>query len=104
MQKLLKISMQGFNILKTAVKRILGRGQGSQFGEDKIVASLLPEKGTYLDIGAYHPHLYSNTYLLYKKGWSGTVVEPNPDMFVLWRVFRPKDTFVNCAVGSRGTA
>jgi len=92
------------NVIKTWLKLALNRGVGSQFGEDKIIVSLLPERGTYLDIGAYHPHLYSNTYKLYRKGWSGTAVEPNPDMAILWKLFRPRDTFLNCAVGKHGSA
>jgi FkbM family methyltransferase len=91
------------NVIKTWLKLALNRGVGSQFGEDKIIVSLLPERGTYLDIGAYHPHLYSNTYKLYKKGWSGTAVEPNPHMALLWKLFRPRDTFLNCAVGKPGS-
>lgn len=89
-------------ILKTLVKLILGRGIGSQFGEDKFLLTILPKKGTYVDIGCYHPHLYSNTYRLYKKGWKGVAVDPNPDMAPLWRVFRPRDRFINAAVGSGG--
>jgi FkbM family methyltransferase len=92
------------NVIKTWLKLALNRGVGSQFGEDKIIVSLLPERGTYLDVGAYHPHLYSNTYGLYRKGWSGTAVEPNPDMAVLWKLFRPRDAFLNVAVGNRGKA
>ena len=34
-------------------------------------------KGTYIDIGAYHPYRFSNTYLLHKKGWNGTNVDIN---------------------------
>lgn len=87
-------------ILKTLVKLILGRGIGSQFGEDKFLLTILPKKGIYVDIGCYHPHLYSNTYRLYKKGWEGVAVDPNPDMKALWRIFRPRDRFLNAAVGS----
>lgn len=88
------------SIIKTAVKLILNRGVGSQFGEDKILEKILPPHGFYVDIGAYHPHLYSNTYFLYKKGWHGIVVEPNKDMKVLFNFFRPRDTFVHAGVGS----
>jgi hypothetical protein len=56
------------NILKTFVKLILNRGVGSQFGEDKVLLTILPKKGRYVDVGAYHPHLYSNTYALYRGG------------------------------------
>lgn len=50
---------------------------GSQFEEDQIVASLLPENtGTYIDIGASHPMECSNTWSLYQKGWRGLLIEP----------------------------
>lgn len=88
-----------WRIIKTAVKLILGRGVGSQFAEDQVLATLLPAKGFYVDVGAFHPHLYSNTYFLYKKGWHGIVVEPNKDMKMLFRLFRPRDTFINAGIG-----
>ena len=91
-------------IIKTFIKLLLGRGIGSQFGEDEVLVSLLPAKGTYVDVGAYHPHLYSNTYRLYRKGWSGVAIDPNPDMRILWRLFRHRDPFINCAIGNKGTA
>jgi FkbM family methyltransferase len=87
-------------VVKTFLKLLLGRGVGSQFGEDKFLLTILPKKGIYVDIGCYHPHLYSNTYRLYKEGWSGIAVDPNPDMAILWKLFRPRDTFINAAVGS----
>jgi FkbM family methyltransferase len=90
------------NILKTFVKLILNRGVGSQFGEDKVLLTILPKKGRYVDVGAYHPHLYSNTYALYRGGWSGIAIEPNPKLGILWKIFRPRDKFVNAAIGSRG--
>jgi len=56
-------------------------------------------KGFYVDIGAYHPKLFSNTYLFYKKGWRGICVDPNPRMEELYRKARPRDVFVNVGVG-----
>lgn len=32
--------------------------------------------GTYLDIGAYDPEVFSNTRALYELGWKGVLVEP----------------------------
>jgi len=88
-------------MLRTLIKLILGYGSVrsfSQFGEDAVINRLLPSKGFYVDVGAYHPHLYSNTYLLYRKGWKGIAIEPNRFMKPLWTVFRPRDTFMNCGV------
>lgn len=33
-------------------------------------------RGTYLDIGAYDPEVFSNTRALYELGWKGVLVEP----------------------------
>lgn len=88
------------SIIKTAIKRILNRGVGSQFGEDAILEKILPAHGFYVDVGAYHPYLYSNTYGLYKKGWRGIAIDPNKDTKILFTIFRPKDTFVHAGIGS----
>jgi FkbM family methyltransferase len=78
----------------------------SQSGEDVILGALLPEKhGTYVDVGAAHPRLGSNTYFLCRRGWRGTLVEPNPDSAQALRKARPRDRVVQAAAGSRaGTA
>jgi len=51
----------------------------SQFGEDLVIKNFFEEfdsvEKKYLDIGCYHPKMISNTYLLYKSGWKGTVVD-----------------------------
>ena len=48
-------------------------------GEDIIVNLYFKDagisKGTYLDIGCYHPIFGSNTHLLHKTGWSGYGVD-----------------------------
>lgn len=86
----------------------LGLGYGvkhsySQFGEDSIVAALLrSRKGVYVDVGAFHPVQYSNTYALYRRGWHGLVIDPSPMSEILFRILRPRDTFVRCAVGPYG--
>jgi hypothetical protein len=51
----------------------------SQYGEDLIVSayfqSIGVEKGTYVDIGGYHPVGIFNTCLLHKSGWTGTAFD-----------------------------
>ena len=56
--------------------------------------------GTYVDIGCYHPVLYSNTYRLYRNGWKGIVIDPNRHLGRLFRIFRPRDLFIQTAIGS----
>lgn len=78
------------------------RGSFSQFGEDIILANalnIISEKNiTYLDIGANHPYFLSNTYYFYNKGFSGTLVEPDPYLCKKLNK-RKKDQILNCGVG-----
>lgn len=95
-----------YQILRSQLKLWFGRGvhrSYSQSGEDLLVAGLLSgvEKGVYVDVGAYHPIQYSNTYSLYKKGWSGFVIEPNEQFRSLYRFFRTRDHFLNVGVGEK---
>lgn len=56
------------------------------------------KEGTYVDIGAFHPFLASNSYLFYAAGWSGVCIDPNPVLEGPYRHFRPRDVFVSAAV------
>lgn len=78
----------------------------SQSGEDVILGQLLPEPdGTYVDVGAAHPRLGSNTYFLYRRGWRGTLIEPNPASANRLRKARPGDRVIQAAAGAEeGTA
>jgi FkbM family methyltransferase len=75
----------------------------SQFGEDLIVTYLFNILGirqpTYLDIGANHPRLTSNTYYFYDRGASGVLVEPNPRLCKMLRSARPRDVVLEVGVG-----
>lgn len=75
----------------------------AQQGEDLILRNVLSslgiDKPSYLDVGAYHPVVSSNTYLLYAIGGRGVLVEPNPFMAELSRRLRPEDTMLNVGVG-----
>ncbi len=90
-------------MIKTFLKLLLGRGSFrsySQSGEDGILRSLFRNRvGFYVDVGAYHPHLYSNTYALYRAGWHGLAIDPNPEMTTLFKIFRPRDKFVCAGIG-----
>lgn len=90
------------------LKALIGRGvrkSYGQFGEDAIIQALVKgvRKGSYVDVGCYHPVLYSNTYGLYRKGWKGIAIDPNADMGRLYSLMRPRDEFVNCGIGERGS-
>ena len=64
----------------------------SQLGEDIIINKYFKNfVGRYVDIGCYHPIKYSNTALLYKKGWSGINVDLNQTSIDLFNFSRLRD-------------
>ncbi len=61
----------------------------------------LIQNGNFLDIGAHDGESLSNTRALALSGWSGTLVEPNPNLFL--RLIErygqdPKITLINAAM------
>lgn len=74
----------------------------SQEGEDLILLSFLntelTKKGFYIDIGAHHPFRFSNTALLYKKGWKGINIEPTPSLMSAFRRHRKRDKNLNFGI------
>jgi FkbM family methyltransferase len=72
----------------------------SQCGEDLFFQAYFGDhKGTYIEIGGNHPLRNSNTYLLYRMGWSGVVVEPIQRLHLKHKQFRPRDIQVMAAGG-----
>lgn len=57
-------------------------------------------QGFYVDVGAYHPAVDSNTYAMYLRGWRGVAIEPAPAMASLWAELRPSDALVQAAAGA----
>lgn len=74
----------------------------SQYGEQGMLSThLLPGQDTaaqmYLELGCNKPLRFSNTYVLYKQGWSGWCVDAG-DFAPLWQFFRPRDRYIQRAV------
>ena len=67
----------------------------SQFNEDKYLWKKLSaydlKKGIYLDVGANHPTDISNSYLFYRNNLNGIIIEPNCELVLLHKLFRPRD-------------
>ncbi len=65
-----------------------------QYGEDALFFTVMKpgKRGFYVDVGAYDPREGSNTYKLYKRGWRGLTIEPNPAAEPTFKLFRPRDT------------
>ncbi|HST51251.1 MAG TPA: FkbM family methyltransferase [Pyrinomonadaceae bacterium] len=69
-------------------------------GEDMILRHVIGSdkmEGFYVDVGAYHPVLSSNTYFFYLNGWRGINVEARPGSRALFDRVRPRD--INLEVG-----
>lgn len=74
----------------------------SQDNEDLILRQILSdvERGTYIDIGANSPDVFSVTKWFYENGWSGINVEPLPDMFNELKMKRERDINLNIGIGN----
>lgn len=91
-----------FNIIKSWKRFYI---DFSQFGEEKVIFNILQRISdkkkidpTYVDIGAYNPIEFSNTYKLYQKKWRGVVIDPNKNKIKNWNKIRPNDFVINSAV------
>ena len=91
-----------FQSARDLVSRFSNRDSYAQDGEDRFLVNTVfagRAAGMYLDIGASHPSRISNTWLLYKLGWSGVTVEPIERLSKLHRAWRPRDTQVQALIG-----
>lgn len=71
----------------------------SQFGEDlRLLAKLNLSSGFFLEIGACDGLIYSNTYLFEQLGWSGILVEADPDLARKCSQNRPRSRVENVAL------
>jgi len=75
----------------------------SQDGEDMVLRKIFKNQkmGFYVDIGAHHPKRFSNTHLLYKKGWKGINVDATPGSMKLFNQLRPRDVNLELGVGTK---
>lgn len=75
----------------------------SQHGEDAYLQALIGDrkKGTYVDVGGFHPRKYSNTRLLHEQGWTGVNIDMFESKIALFQFDRPNDINVCCAVSDK---
>lgn len=99
MKRLKKILRE--TMAKIKYKLLNLQGYYGQYGEDRAIGALMPEISFYVDVGAYEPKLFSNTYRFYKKGGSGILIEPNPDKIRALKQVRPRDTVLNVGIGTQ---
>ena len=58
------------------------------------------KKGFYLDVGCQHPVSNNNTYLLYRRGWSGINIDLDPKNIRLFNLERPDEINICKCVSS----
>ena len=96
-------SDEGRDTWSTDTQRI---GTFSQCGEDMIILFLLRvleipfEQVTYIDLGANHAKLISNTYHFYRQGGRGILVEANPALIPELKFYRNGDLILNRCVST----
>lgn len=75
----------------------------SQEGEELILDRLFEDinNGFYVDVGANHPRLCSNTHNFYKKGWRGINIEPIPENIDLFKKYRKDDVNIEVAIDEK---
>ena len=73
----------------------------SQNGEDLVINRFLDNKneGFFVDVGAHHPIRFSNTFLFYKKGWSGINIDAMPGSMAQFNKIRPNDINIEKGIG-----
>ena len=74
----------------------------AQEGEDLLLARLFGAKtdGFYVDVGAHHAARFSNTFLLYRKGWRGINIDATPGSMKVFERMRPRDINIECLVAA----
>jgi len=77
----------------------------SQCGEDVLVDYVFNLRGiskpSYIDIGAHHPYLLSNTALFYDRGCRGVNIEANPALISEFLRYRPLDVNLNIGISDK---
>lgn len=81
------------------------RSSYSQNGEDRQAKILLEDynlrEGIYIEVGANQPTSISNTYLFYRKGLNGVLIEPDTSNCWLLNSFRKRDIVIKSLVGAK---
>jgi FkbM family methyltransferase len=96
--------MKNFKLIRKAFLTDFLKFHYSQFGEDIVLKELLKKDkldGFFVDVGCYHPKKYSNTYMLYRKGWRGINIDMEEDKISLFKMARPLDYNIVCPVSDK---
>ena len=90
-----------YNLYVRNLKYLL-KDSYSQFGEDIYLREYFRKKrGFYVDIGCHHPFRYNNTFVLYKRGWTGLNIDLSKISIDLFNLLRPKDINICSALSDK---
>ena len=91
-----------FNYLSLYKRKIKYKKISYSFNAVDLIIDYMFKKNTgiYLDIGSQHPISNNNTYLLFKRGWSGVNIDLDKKNIDLFNVSRPNDINLNYAISS----
>jgi hypothetical protein len=75
----------------------------SLLGEDLFINKYFKKKttGFYIDVGCHHPISGNNTFLLYKKGWTGINFDISKFSIDLFKFFRKEDISIWCGISNK---
>ena len=84
-------------------KAFIKRKKYSPGNEDTYINNYFKnvDNGFYLDIGCFHPLLYSNTARLYNRGWSGINLDLNRTSIDLFNILRKRDKNFCAAISDK---
>ena len=90
------------NLLKKIYYEKYSKKSYSISSVDLVISRLFSNKSTgiYVDVGCNHPIKHNNTYLLYKKGWSGINIDLDKKSIHEFNKMRKNDYNVQELVGS----
>ena len=91
------------DILSLLKKKFKSNKKSYSFGSVDLLINYYfknKQKGVYLDVGCQHPISNNNTYLLYKKGWSGINIDLDFKSIQLFNLARSSDVNINATVSS----
>ena len=92
-----------FRLVKFFYWFFLKKSNFSQNDEEIVLKEIFSNLNTgfYIDVGCHHPRRFSNTALLYNKGWSGINVDANHENLKLFNVFRKRDKNINALISEK---
>ena len=104
---MLKKIFDKFHILQNIYlknKHFIKKKSYSMDGEDLEIVKYFEnlDNGFYVDVGCYHPIEMNNTYLLYKKNWTGINIDVSKFSIDLFNFLRPDDLNYNLAISNKG--